>query len=79
MIAGRRGGLHDILRHDHNAILVRTGSVGAIARALRRLVRQPETARRLAHNATATRLADWNAAMAGAVRFFEYLAGRRRA
>lgn len=79
LIAGRRGGLRDILRHDHNAILVRTGSVGAIARALRRLVRQPETARRLAHNAAATRLADWNAAMAGAVRFFECLAGRRRA
>ena len=78
LIAGRRGGLRDFLRHDHNALLVRTGSVTAIARALRRIVHQSETAQRLARNAASTRLFDWDASMNGAVRFVEQIAGRRR-
>lgn len=79
LIAGRRGGLRDFLRHDHNALLVRTGSVAPIARALRRLVRRSETAQRLAQHAAATRLFDWDASMNGAVRFLEQISGGRRA
>ena len=51
VIASSVGGLNDTVRHDHNGLHARPGDVGSWARALTALLRSPEHARRLGHQA----------------------------
>lgn len=61
LVAGS-GGVLEFAEHERNALLVEPDSAPAIARALRRLLRDAELRRRLAEGALATaRSRDWSA------------------
>jgi glycosyltransferase involved in cell wall biosynthesis len=53
LVASRRGGLAELLRHEQTAVLVRPGSTEELRRALAMLLEQPETRERLAFAARA--------------------------
>lgn len=52
------GGCADLIRHGENGLLVPTGDVGALAAAIRTLVRSPSTCTAMAANARAGVVAD---------------------
>ena len=51
LVASDVGGLHEILDHEVDALLVPPGDAGALARAIERLVSDPVLRTRLSHNA----------------------------
>ena len=61
-----------MLKHDHNALLVPTGDADAAARAIARLIAEPELSERLSAGARATS-ADltWDARAARILAFLE--------
>jgi glycosyltransferase involved in cell wall biosynthesis len=53
VVAYASGAVSELLRHEHSALFAAPGSVGDLARALRRVLRDPELGRRLGENARA--------------------------
>ena len=52
--ASNVGGIPEVVRHEHNGLLVPPGDAGALAGALERLMTQPGLAERFGHQARAT-------------------------
>jgi glycosyltransferase involved in cell wall biosynthesis len=69
VVASRVGGIPDVVTHEQDALLVPPGDAAALAEALRRLVREPETRERLAR--AARRLAEARLTWEAACRSFE--------
>jgi len=65
-VAGRSGGVGDILRHDETGLLVPSGGAAAFAEAVAQLLDEPERRRRMAEKAGATMAAEHDIAAAGA-------------
>jgi glycosyltransferase involved in cell wall biosynthesis len=53
VVAYASGAVSELLRHEHSALFVAPGSVDDLAKALRRVLREPELARRLGENGCA--------------------------
>jgi len=53
VVAYASGAVSELLRHEHSALFAAPGNVDDLARALRRLVGEPELARRLGENGRA--------------------------
>ncbi len=64
IVASRVAGIPDVIEHERNGLLVPEKDAGALAEALRRLVREPQTRARLAAAArdTAVTRLSWDAA-----------------
>jgi glycosyltransferase involved in cell wall biosynthesis len=53
VVAYASGAVSELLRHEHSALFVAPGSIDGLAQALRRVLRDPDLARRLGENGRA--------------------------